>query len=422
MILLHGIASRGDLPLPFELVLGGAAVVLIVTFWVALYAWRTPRFRDHTGVELPRLTRVVDSPWFSRPLRIAVGLVWLWAALALTFGVDRIDNPVFGFVYVLLWVGLVPMSLIFGGVYRRTNPLRLLLRFAGATGAAIPGGAQGSRLPAAGALMAFLYLELVQPDGATLPVLRGFAAAWVAWVVVGVMVRGQRWIAQADPFEAYASAVARLSPWGRNARGILLWMHPLRNLASWRAPAHLAALASVLLGGTLFDALSNTAWWVRATQDLDVWAWPAALAGLLGSVGAVYALFWLGSRAYGRGRVDALAPGLIPLVAGYALAHYSTMLYLEGQRTVIRFSDPMGLGWNVFGLAEAAPGTGLFAYPTLIAVAQVLLIVGGHVAAVLVTHDIALRTHPDRVWAHVPLLSMMVAFTVGGLVLMFGGG
>lgn len=421
MILLHGIASRGDLPLPFGLVLAGGAVVLVVTFWVALFAWRTPRFRDHIGTELPRLTSVVDSPWFSRPLRVGAGLAWLLAALSLTFGVDRIDNPVFGFVYVLVWVGLVPASLAFGGVYRRTNPLRLLLRFTGATAASHHGAPAGSRLPAAGALLAFLYLELAQPGADTLAVLRGFAAAWVAWVVVGVALQGQRWIARADPFEAYASAVARLSPWGRSHKGLLLWINPLRNLASWRAPRHLALMASVLLGGTLFDALSNTAWWVRATQNLEAWAWPVAAAGLFSSVAVVYALFLLGTRAYRGIGADALAPGLIPLVVGYALAHYGTMLYLEGQRTVIRFSDPLGLGWNLFGLAEAAPGTALFGYPTLIAVLQVLLIVGGHVVGVLVTHDIALRSHPGQVAVHLPLLAMMVVFTVGGLVLMFGG-
>lgn len=421
MIPLHGIASRGDLPLPFELVLAGAAGALVVTFWVALFAWRTPRFRDQAGIELPRLTRVVDSPWFSRPLRIAVGLVWLVAALALSFGQDRIDNPVFGFVYVLVWVGLVPVSLLFGGVYRRTNPLRLLLRFTGAT--APPGSRPGgSRLPAAAALLGFLYLELVQPDGATLPVLRGFAAAWVAWVVAGVLVRGQTWIARGDPFEAYASAIARVSPWARTRRGVLLLVNPLRNLASWHPPRHLAVLAAVLLGGTLFDALSNTSWWVRATQDLAGWAtWLASTAGLLGAVTLIGVLFHLGTRPYRGLGPDQLAPGLIPLVAGYALAHYGTMLYLDGQRTLFRFSDPLGQGWDLFGLAEAAPATGLFAYPTAIAVAQVLTIVTGHVAGVLVTHDIALRSGEQRVAVHVPLLAVMVVFTVGGLTLMFGG-
>ena len=110
----------------------------------------------------------------------------------------------------------------------------------------------------------------------------------------------------------------------------------------------------------------------------------------------------------------------MPLVVGYALSHYGTMLYLEGQRTAIRFNDPLGQGWNLFGFAEAAPSTTLFGFPMVVAIIQVLLIVGGHVLGVLVTHDIALRngTHPLAV--HLPLLSVMVVFTMGGLLLMFG--
>lgn len=419
MTLLHGIASRHDLPLPFELVVAGGAIVLIMTFWVALFAWKRSKYEEQKGRALPRLTRFVDSPVVSRSLRIVVAAVWVLMALALFFGVDRIDNPVLGFVYVLLWVGLVPLALLFGRIHRRTNPLRLLLRSAGATAPA-PHQPRSSVLPAAVALMVFLYLELVQPGGATVPVLRWFAIGWVLWVVGGTLLRGQRWIGQAEPFEAYATTVARMSPWARNAEGVILWTNPLRNLASWPVPRHLALLTSVLLGGTLFDAMSNTAWWVRGTQELGAWLWPLSTLALVAAMGAIYGLFWVGTRPYKELSMDALAPGLVPLVVGYALSHYATMLYLEGQRTVIRFSDPLGQGWNLFGMIEMAPATGLFMYPTFIAVVQVLLIVGGHALGVLVTHDIALRTAPSGAGVHLPLLAMMVVFTMGGLLLMFG--
>lgn len=409
---LHGIASRHDLPLPFGLVVAAGGIVLVVTFWVALFAWRRPRFEEHDGKELPRLTRFIDSPAFSWALRAAAGVIWVLAAAALVFGVDRIDNPAVGFIYVWLWVGIVVIALLFGAVHRRLNPTRLIPGRAGEGG--------GSLLPGALALAAFLYLELVQPDGATLPVLRVYAALWLAWVAVGVVLRGRSWVGRAEPFEVYSTVVARLSPWSRSPRGMLLWLNPLRNLASWRAPAHLSLVASVLLGGTLFDALSNTAWWVRSTQELGGWIWPLSAAGLACSVALVHALFWLATRPYGPGSADRLAPGLVPLVVGYALSHYGTMLYLEGQRTAIRFNDPLGQGWNLFGFAEAAPSTTLFGFPMVVAIIQVLLIVGGHVLGVLVTHDIALRngTHPLAV--HLPLLSVMVVFTMGGLLLMFG--
>ncbi|GAA3859601.1 hypothetical protein [Tessaracoccus defluvii] len=423
MILLHGIASRHDLPLPLPLVLAGAAVVLIITFWVALFAWRTSRYEEEEGRELPRLSRFIDSPAVSRTLRLAVGVVWLVAAAALFLGVDRIDNPAIGFVYVWLWVGLVPVALLLGGVYERSNPWRLLFAARGATSPtwrAPEAQRRASVLPAAAAALVFSYLELAQPGGATLPVLRWFALAWAAWMVIGTLV-APAWIGRADPFEAYASAVARLSPWARSKRGVLMWTNPLRNLASWKAPRHLTALASVLLGATLFDAVSNTAAWVRATQGLGTGVWPLATGMLLVCVGGVYGLFRLGTLSYRELRADDLAPGLIPLVVGYALAHYGTMLYLEGQRTLFRFSDPLGRGWNVLGLIEAAPHTALFGVPTLVAVVQVGLIVGGHALGVLVSHDIALRSGVSGVRPHLPLLLVMVVFTVGGLLLMFGG-
>ena len=46
-----------------------------------------------------------------------------WAAIA---GPDNVANPTFGVVYVLLWVGLVPASLLFGPFYRAVNPVRTL--------------------------------------------------------------------------------------------------------------------------------------------------------------------------------------------------------------------------------------------------------------------------------------------------------
>lgn len=419
MIPLHGIASRHDLPLPFELVVVGGGVALVLTFWVALFAWRRPRYEEEDGVPLPRLTRFVDAPAFSRLARVVVAVIWLTAAAALLLGPDRIDNPVFGFVFVLLWVGLVPAALLTGTSYRRTNPVRLLLRGLKATSPP-PHREQGSVAPAALALLVFLYLELVQPGATTLAVLRVFALAWLAWLVIGSLARSQRWIAQADPFEAYATTMARLSPWARNRDRMLLWTNPLRNLASWCPPRHLSALAAVLLGGTLFDALSNTSMWVRATQELEGWGVVVATVGLLASVALVYGLFWLGTRSYQGLTMDDLAPGLVPLVAGYCLAHYATMLYLEGQRTVIRFSDPLGRGWDLFGLAEAGPSTTLLAFPALIAALQVIAIVGGHALGVLVTHDIALRDPGATLRAHLPLLAIMVLFTMGGLLLMFG--
>ena len=90
---------------------------------------------------------------------------------------------------------------------------------------------------------------------------------------------------------------------------------------------------------------------------------------------------WMGrygdrpARAYPR----LMAGSIVPIVIGYATAHYATLLLVEGQRTAINFSDPLGRGWNVFGSAEMGVNSAIFNHPTLIAIIQLVAIVGGHV-------------------------------------------
>ena len=188
---LHGIASRHDLPLPFGFVLVGAALALALSFVVLLLAWRRPRFTELRGRALPGLTRVVDHPATRLVARLLVLAAYAWAGLALMAGQDLLTNPVFGFVFVWVWVGLVPISLLLGGFWRATNPLRTihdgLSRLAGTDPEhgllRLP-----ERIgvwPAAVALFGFAWLELVQPDRTTLAVLRVWALAWLVLGVIG---------------------------------------------------------------------------------------------------------------------------------------------------------------------------------------------------------------------------------------------
>lgn len=435
LVPLHGLGSRQDLPLPLPLAIAGAVTVLVVSFALLALAWREPRWPVPRGRALPALTRLVDAAWVRRLVAAAGLFVFGWTALALWAGQDRVTNPVFGFTYVWVWVGLVPLSLLFGPVWRRANPLRTLLRLAVRLGLP-PDGLRPlpaatwrrlGRYPAAVGLLGFLWLELVQPGNNTLAVLRGWWLAWVLGVLGGGVLFGPRWVGAADPFEAYAVLVSRASPWQRVARR-LVWTNPLRHLATSRSPAGAWALVAVLLGGTAFDGFTGSSWWVRAVQSSDLARPVWGTAGLLLAVLLVAATFLLGVRPLDgvRGQVrrpgrDLLAAGVVPIVVGYAVAHYLSLLVLEGQRTLINLSDPLGLGWNVFGTAELAINQLWLETPAVTAVLQLLAIVGGHVAGVLVAHEVSVRVLPPRrrVVGQVPLLAVMVGYTCGGLLLLF---
>ena len=433
LIPLHGIASRHDLPLPFSSVVTGAALALAVSFAVLLLAWRRPRYARVGGVALPRLTRVVDAALTRVIAQVVVLAVYAWAALALMAGQDLLTNPSFGFVYVWVWVGLIPVSLLLGQFWRATNPLRTVHRLLCALARVDPevGVLRLPRRlgvwPAALGLFAFTWLELVQPDRTTLAVLRVWALAWFVLLVLGAILFGARWIGAADPFEAYARTVAQLSPW-RRVGDTLRLVNPLAGLTAWRPPPGAVGVVAALLGSTAFDSFANTSWWISTVQSSDVVTVVWATGGLAVMVLVVLVTFslaaaWMGrhgdqpARAYPR----LMAGSVVPIVIGYAVAHYLTLLVSEGQRTAILWSDPLGRGWDVFGSAGMGVNNALFAHPTAIALVQVGAIVTGHVVGIVCAHEKAVALLPERAalrgqW---PMLVVMVGYTCAGLLLLF---
>ena len=433
LIPLHGIASRRDLPLPFSFVVAGAVLALVISFAILIFAWRTPRFKRVGGRDLPRVTAIVDSPVVKLIARALVLATYAWAGLAMMAGQDLLTNPIYGFDFVWMWVGLVPISLLLGQFWRATNPLRTIHRGLCAIARvdpeqgliSLPAGI--GVWPAAIGLFGFGWLELVQPDRTTLAVLRVWALAWLVILVLGAIVFGQRWIGAADPFEVYASTIAQMSIFRRVGDQLRL-VNPLAGLNAWRAPPGATAVVAALLGSTAFDSFTNTSWWIQTVQNSELPTVLWGTAGLLTMIIIVFVTFSLGAAWMGRyGDRPAweyprlMVGSLLPIVLGYVVAHYATLLIVEGQRVAINFSDPLGRGWNTFGSAEMGVNSAIFNHPTGIAVMQACAIVGGHVFGIICAHEKAVALlPPDRaVRGQLPLLLVMIGYTCAGLLLLF---
>ena len=433
LIPLHGIAARRDLPLPFSFVVAGAVLALVISFVILIFAWRQPRFERVGGRPMPGLTAAVDNPVVRLVARAVILAVYLWAGLAMMAGQDLLTNPIFGFVFVWLWVGLVPLSLLLGQFWRATNPLRTIHR--GLCTAARIDPERGlvtlpARIgvwPAAAGLFGFAWLELVQPDRTTLAVLRLWALAWLVILVLGAIALGQRWIGAADPLEVYASTIAQMSIWRRVGDQLRL-VNPLAGLNAWRAPPGATAVVAALLGSTAFDSFANTTWWIQSVQDSTVPAVLWGTGGLLVMIIIVFVSFSLAAAwmaRYGARPATTyprlMVASLLPIVLGYVVAHYATLFIVEGQRTAINFSDPLGRGWNVFGSAEMGVNTAIFNHPTVIAVTQLCAIVGGHLFGIICAHEksVALLPPERAVRGQLPLLLVMIGYTCAGLLLLF---
>lgn len=424
----HGVGTRTDLPVPTTLTFLAAGGTVLISFVVLALLWRRPRTR-RDGPALPvGVDTLVGSTALRGVLR-TITLTVLISVVVLGFVGPADTNRNLGpwLIYVWLWVGLVPASVLFGPVWAVLNPLRLvhallarLLRLDPDSGAR-PLPSEVGQWPAAVFLAGYLWVELVLPTRADPPVLAGLVVGYAGVQVGLACVFGRSWFARGDVFEVYSRLFGSLSAIGRRD-GRLVLRSPLDGLDDLPTEPGLAAVLVVLIGGTAFDGLSRTSFWRSAGASGPL----QASIGLAASILLIAVIFLLGTastvatnaRDTRRHPPGAFAHSLVPIAAGYAVAHYFSLLVFDGQQVGILASDPLDQGVDWFGTATHVIDYTVVGGGT-IAVVQVVGIVVGHLVASVAAHDRATRLYPDRaaVRAQYPMLATMIALTVGAVAL-----
>jgi hypothetical protein len=447
-LLAHGIGGIRDLPVPLWLFYYGGALVLLVSFLALWALWTKPRL-EHADRGRP-LGDGIERFLLARPLRILLGAIgfglFLVVAAAALVGEDSpTRNIAPTFVYVAFWLGLVLLVVLFGNVWAPLNPWR-----AAADAVAWVSERTGfeweppfdyprrlGRWPAAVLLLAFASLELAYVDPASPRALALAIYLYSALTWLGMLLFGREaWLANGEAFSVYFGFLAKLAPLGvRDGRVVL---RPPLLAASLRDPrAGTLAFVAVMLGSVAFDGFSRTSWWVDwryelvsglAPRTADVVSTLFNLVGLVAVVALVAAAYLLAVRAAaalsgeGRNLAGQFLASLLPIALAYAVAHYFSLLVLQGQALVPLASDPFGRGWDLFGTAGPPDPPRLSTH--VIWYVQVGALVVGHVAGLVLAHDkaIALFRSPRVATAtQYPLLLLMVLYTVSGLWLLSRG-
>jgi hypothetical protein len=375
----------------------------------------------------------VDSPWWRGLLRLVGLLALIYLVVVAVFGKDLLINPIFGIFYVWIWVGVPVASLLFGRVWRAISPFRLI-----STGIArVSGGHPDEGIfryperlgmwPAAVGLFAFVWMELVYPHNVDLSPVRLWCGVYLGLMIIGGALFGNTFYARVDPFEVYSSLVAQISVWGRR-NGRLVVRSPLANLDTTPATPGLIGVIAVLFGSTAFDAFRDSTRWLTFIQGTGYSTYLQNELGLLGfcvAVGAILAIACIATGIEpGRPRTqlpNEFAFSVIPIVAGYIVAHYLSFFVEIGTQTLIQASDPLSTGSNIFGTGTLAVPYWLSYHPTFLANTKVLAVVTGHVLGVIAAHERAIKLLPKKhqLTGQLPLLFAMISFTVGGLYLLF---
>jgi hypothetical protein len=294
--------------------------------------------------------------------------------------------------------------------------------------------------PAVALFLVFIWMEMAWEASDHPASLAAAMLAYSALTWLGMLLFGRaEWLRRGEVFSLVFGLLARFAPSEARVASTREWTlrpYAVGLVASEPLPASQIALVLLVLASVSFDGFRDTPVWAPLAEWLDhgghEWAHILGLAGVVSLFGVVYFGFcrlmvrWGGSHRRLESRLAAHRPvtriaglfvlTLVPIAIAYHLAHYLFFLVMAAQYLIPLASDPLGLGWDVFGTRNHFVRMVIDA--RTVWYVSVAAIVAGHVAALYVAHLQAMREFPDRQSAlrsQRPMLVLMVCYTMVSL-------
>ena len=335
----------------------GAAIVLAVSFVALAVLWPKPRLEEPSWRPLPGgFGRALAS----RPVEIVCGAIGVFLfGLTIYAGFEGTQSTTANwtpiFVYVIFWLAFVPLSIVFGDLFRAFNPWRAIgrsvawvARTVGRTELPEPLAypAWLGRWPAAVGLFGFAAMELVVSGGDKPETLAVAILVYSALTFVGMALYGvETWTGRGEAFGVYYNLFSRISPFETRDAEVGL-RKPLSGLPRVEQLPGTVPLLMVMIGTVSFDGFSSKRAWNSRSPDIAQWFTDhlsltpehalelTFLLGMLAMVlliGGFYRLGILGARSVGGGFSAArlsreFVHTLVPIAVAYGGAHYFTLL------------------------------------------------------------------------------------------------
>lgn len=412
--------TGGSVPTWLTIMTGGVVIGASFLFTSLLTDHGAVRDVTAWGLSLPTSPSVsVAVLWVVRLCSIAI------LALIVVTGLTGPATPTRNFAILAVWAGwwagYTMTVYLVGNTWPAVNPWRALASLFPRFGPVSYPDRLGA-WPSVIGLLALVWIEVISPVADDAHLLVSLILGYTVVTLAGALVVGtDPWFTYVDPIARVFRYYGRLAPIQRTETGIQFKMpssalveHPVSD-----EPGTTAFIIA-LLWVTTYDGFVSTPAWASIIRPLVSLGLPPLLVYFITIVGG-FALFFAaykGAAAKVRDTANTyvstdflerwFAPSLIPIGAGYHLAHflgYFLSLSLALAAVVMNPFNPP---------AEVL----LVVIPDWFGTLQLLLILLGHVIAVWVAHALSIDVFPGilkPIRSQYPFVVVMIFYTMSSM-------
>ena len=403
----HGVVNVGDLPIPFDMVLNAAAIVVVITFVYLKISWKE-------SIVVPSKEIFEDRQNIIGKIFGAVILFFLIAPGII--GNESSKTSITPLIlWVFLWIGVPTLGLLFGDVYAKFNPLNLVKI--------------SSNKPRSVYVSCFLFLgltwfELVwREPGNPLNIASVFIILFVSVNLIRYFYKKS--IIEVDPLLLLHYLYSKLKLFNSKPYFRSL-INNIGNLAKLNGIEYFILL---MIGTVTYDGLRETTFWYNQFGEQINNIWFSTIMFLSMNLGTIvfyrfacYFAIKVGGSELKLNEVSKLfGHTMLPIAFAYHITHYLTLLLFETQTFIYRLNDPIGTGLNLFNVQE--PEINYFIEPIIIWGIQVAVTLLGHMLSVVLAHDLAVKLfgHQQSDKTQYIFLFITVALTLQALFVLSVG-
>lgn len=442
-VFAHAFGQQYMLPVPFWLYAYGAAAAVIVSFFIIGFFVNEKKkdiLYPTLNISKSKIIRIITNSPVVIGIKVLSILLFILTLITGFFGTSvPVANFNMTFFWIIFILGVTYVSALIGNIYSIINPLKISADFIEyLLGRKIKGiityPTAFAYYPALFLYFLFIFTEIlgrINPYDLSVSIL-----GYCGITFLGIVVFGKdTWLEHGDFLKVFFTLLSKVSILNNHDKKFCLRLPFVGLLSEKTRNFSLLLFILFMLSSTAFDGFKETIKWFdlyfAVTKPFinQLGDFAPQIVGIIGLFLSPFIfltlyivfIFLMKLTTHSSHSIKELAfsfmYSLIPIALVYNIAHYYTLLVIQGQLIISLISDPFGFGWNLFKTAYFTPNIGIINV-NFIWHSQVAAILFGHIVAVYLAHVIALQmfsSHKKAVISQFPMLILMVTYTVIGL-------